>query len=63
MYKCRDCEETFKLEEAGVDYNPCPYGERIVYEKFPCCPNCGGVNCEEISEEEYNDEYDDESET
>jgi hypothetical protein len=63
MYKCRDCGEVFKGEEAGVYYNPCPYGERIVYEELDCCPNCESGRYEEISEEEDDDEYDDESET
>jgi hypothetical protein len=61
MYKCNKCGEVF--EETGIYYNPCPYGMQTVYEEFPCCPACESGRYEEISEEEYNDEYDDESET
>lgn len=54
MYKCNNCGAFF--EETGVYYNPCPYGERIVYEELSCCPNCESRRYEEIEEGEEEDD-------
>ena len=58
MHKCMDCGAYFYIDDAGIYRNPCSYGDRIVYEIWRCCPECGSTNIFEEGEEgfEYNDE-------